>query len=263
VWTCACPALSQSRLASPPRQPLASPWDHKPRLQYLAAWQARLHRAPLAGQASGSSSGWPGFRQLFAARQEPGQAPQYARSWVDELNARGYSVCGVDQQGLGYSEGVRGYVERFADYVTDVLQFAKCASRLPCACSVLAAPWCSPWPDATCMRIADAACGSGQAIPDLFCSFTALPRVFVVLALLGMQSAASRRGPLHTLAGSSHSRARCSRVSMHAYAFMRKSVVLSVAPMRASAGPWQRAKSRALRTCRCLCAAARSAGASW
>jgi len=131
VWTCAGPALSQSRLASPPRQPLASPWDHKPRLQYLAAWQARLHRAPLAGQASGSSFGRPGIRQLFAARQEPGQAPQYARSWVDELNARGYSVCGVDQQGLGYSEGVRGYVERFADYVTDVLQFAKCASWLP------------------------------------------------------------------------------------------------------------------------------------
>ena len=75
--------------------------------------------------------GRPGVRELPAARQEPGQAPQYARSWVDELNARGYSVCGVDQQGLGYSEGVRGYVERFADYVTDVLQFAKCASGHP------------------------------------------------------------------------------------------------------------------------------------
>lgn len=59
--------------------------------------------------------------------QEPGQAPQYTRSWVEALNARGYSVCGIDQQGLGYSEGLRNYVERFADYVTDVLQFAQCA----------------------------------------------------------------------------------------------------------------------------------------
>lgn len=65
--------------------------------------------------------------------QEPGQAPQYSASWVDELNARGYSVCGLDQQGLGFSEGLRGYVERFSDYVADVVQFAKCvcASNQP------------------------------------------------------------------------------------------------------------------------------------
>ncbi|KAK9846479.1 hypothetical protein WJX81_004951 [Elliptochloris bilobata] len=55
----------------------------------------------------------------------PGQAPQYKGSWVDELNARGFSVCGLDQQGLGFSEGLRGYVERFDDYVADVLQLAK------------------------------------------------------------------------------------------------------------------------------------------
>ena len=61
------------------------------------------------------------------ASQSPGQAPQYSGSWVEELNARGFSVCGVDQQGLGFSEGLRGYVERFSDYVTDILQFAKCA----------------------------------------------------------------------------------------------------------------------------------------
>ena len=59
--------------------------------------------------------------------QSPGQAPRYSGSWVEELNARGFSVCGVDQQGLGFSEGLRGYVERFSDYVADILQFAKCA----------------------------------------------------------------------------------------------------------------------------------------
>ena len=58
--------------------------------------------------------------------QSPGQAPQYSGSWVEELNARGFSVCGVDQQGLGFSDGLRGYVERFGDYVADVLQLAKC-----------------------------------------------------------------------------------------------------------------------------------------
>lgn len=61
------------------------------------------------------------------ALQSPGQAPRYSGSWVEELNARGFSVCGLDQQGLGFSEGLRGYVERFSDYVADVLQLAKCA----------------------------------------------------------------------------------------------------------------------------------------
>lgn len=46
--------------------------------------------------------------------QGPGQAPQYTGSWAERFNAAGISVCGVDNQGCGRSEGARGlrfYVE--------------------------------------------------------------------------------------------------------------------------------------------------------
>lgn len=40
-------------------------------------------------------------------------------------------MCGIDQQGTGFSEGLECYVERFDKYVDDVLQFARYAP-LPC-----------------------------------------------------------------------------------------------------------------------------------
>ena len=51
--------------------------------------------------------------------------PQYSKSWVETLNEAGFSVCGIDQQGCGFSEGLECYVERFHYYVDDVLQFAR------------------------------------------------------------------------------------------------------------------------------------------
>ena len=57
--------------------------------------------------------------------QRAGLPPQYCKSWVETLNAAGFSVCGIDQQGCGFSEGLECYVERFHFYVDDVLQFAR------------------------------------------------------------------------------------------------------------------------------------------
>ncbi|CAK0746028.1 hypothetical protein CVIRNUC_001662 [Coccomyxa viridis] len=54
-----------------------------------------------------------------------GKPPQYSKSWVESLNGAGFSVCGIDQQGCGFSEGLECYVERFHYYVDDVLQFAR------------------------------------------------------------------------------------------------------------------------------------------
>jgi len=57
---------------------------------------------------------------------EPGAEPVYEGSWAEYFNAKGIQVCGIDNQGCGESEalhGVRWYVERFDDYVDDVLQY--------------------------------------------------------------------------------------------------------------------------------------------
>ena len=57
--------------------------------------------------------------------QKPGSPAKYRNSWVEKLNQEGFSVCGIDQQGCGFSEGLECYVERFDHYVDDVLQFAR------------------------------------------------------------------------------------------------------------------------------------------
>lgn len=57
----------------------------------------------------------------------PGKPQQYEGSWVQRLNAAGVSVCGIDNQGCGRSEGLKSlrfYVESFDDYVNDVLQLS-------------------------------------------------------------------------------------------------------------------------------------------
>ncbi|BDA41799.1 Monoglyceride lipase [Coccomyxa sp. Obi] len=60
---------------------------------------------------------------------EAGSPPKYKGSWVEKLNQEGFSVCGIDQQGCGFSEGLECYVERFDYYVDDVLQFARSLSH--------------------------------------------------------------------------------------------------------------------------------------
>jgi len=59
--------------------------------------------------------------------QGPGLPQQYGDSWAERFNIAGVSVCGIDNQGCGLSEGLRNlrfYVESFDDYVDDVLQLA-------------------------------------------------------------------------------------------------------------------------------------------
>ncbi|TET18159.1 MAG: alpha/beta hydrolase [Dehalococcoidia bacterium] len=42
---------------------------------------------------------------------------------VNYFVPRGYAVCGLDLRGHGKSEGLRSYVERFSDYLTDLKAF--------------------------------------------------------------------------------------------------------------------------------------------
>lgn len=42
---------------------------------------------------------------------------------VDYFVPKGYAVCALDHRGHGNSEGLRGYVERFSDYLNDLKTF--------------------------------------------------------------------------------------------------------------------------------------------
>ncbi|TET75784.1 MAG: alpha/beta fold hydrolase, partial [Dehalococcoidia bacterium] len=42
---------------------------------------------------------------------------------VNYFVPKGYAVCGLDLRGHGKSEGLRFYVERFSDYLTDLKTF--------------------------------------------------------------------------------------------------------------------------------------------
>ena len=60
--------------------------------------------------------------------QNLGEPQAYEGSWAQLWNAAGISLCGIDLQGCGRSEGKRGlrfYADRFEDYVADVLQLAR------------------------------------------------------------------------------------------------------------------------------------------
>lgn len=57
----------------------------------------------------------------------PGEKPVYSGSWAEALNQNGYSVCGIDNQSCGRSEGVDGhrcYFHAFSDIVHDTHSFA-------------------------------------------------------------------------------------------------------------------------------------------
>lgn len=52
----------------------------------------------------------------------------YEGSWVEGWNRHGYSVCGIDSQSHGFSEGLHGlrcYANSFDDFVVDVNAFAR------------------------------------------------------------------------------------------------------------------------------------------
>ena len=58
-----------------------------------------------------------------------GRYGRVARALADE----GFIVCALDHQGHGCSDGDRGYVEKFQDYVDDLLQFVeRCLSHHKC-----------------------------------------------------------------------------------------------------------------------------------
>lgn len=64
----------------------------------------------------------------FLRTQGPGKPLIYSNSWVERLNNEGISVAGFDQQGAGFSEGLRGlrsYFESFDDVIADAVQFRR------------------------------------------------------------------------------------------------------------------------------------------
>mmetsp|Transcript_28713 Transcript_28713/g.80827 ORF Transcript_28713/g.80827 Transcript_28713/m.80827 type:complete len:332 (-) Transcript_28713:169-1164(-) len=64
----------------------------------------------------------------FLSSQGPRKPKVYKGSWVENWNKAGYSVCGIDTQGHGRSEGycgLRWYFNSFDDLVDDVLQFRR------------------------------------------------------------------------------------------------------------------------------------------
>lgn len=70
---------------------------------------------------------WPALA-CPALQDQLGTPMVYDGSWAAQWNAAGISVCGLDLQGCGRSEGKRGlrfFLERFDDYVGDVLQLAR------------------------------------------------------------------------------------------------------------------------------------------
>ncbi|GMH39286.1 hypothetical protein BSKO_07184 [Bryopsis sp. KO-2023] len=56
----------------------------------------------------------------------PGERPVYEGSWVQAFNEQGFSVCGLDNQSCGRSEGLGGYrvyFDSFDDIVNDSVEF--------------------------------------------------------------------------------------------------------------------------------------------
>eukprot|EP00884_Botryococcus_braunii_P002740 jgi/Botrbrau1/12467/Bobra.0169s0014.1 len=65
------------------------------------------------------------MEQVLSAKV-PGEPPRYEGSWAETLNKAGWSVCGIDNQSCGFSEGLHGlrcYMDSFNDYVEDIVHF--------------------------------------------------------------------------------------------------------------------------------------------
>lgn len=63
----------------------------------------------------------------YLRHQGLGEVQAYDDSFVQRANKECFSVCGIDFQGHGRSDGyknIRCYVNKFQDYVDDVLHFA-------------------------------------------------------------------------------------------------------------------------------------------
>ncbi|GLC43766.1 hypothetical protein PLESTB_000905800 [Pleodorina starrii] len=62
--------------------------------------------------------------------QGPGKHCVYEGSFVQQLNAAGYAVCGNDNRGAGRSSGLRCYCDSFDDYVSDLMDVARTCTTL-------------------------------------------------------------------------------------------------------------------------------------
>lgn len=61
----------------------------------------------------------------YLYHKEPGRPGVYSGSIIEKLNKFGVAAAGIDLQGCGHSEGLRCYVDRYQDYVDEVLAFAE------------------------------------------------------------------------------------------------------------------------------------------
>jgi alpha-beta hydrolase superfamily lysophospholipase len=128
-------ALLDSRDAASPQGPSAAYGPHGARLRYLrnADRDAELAAYFYPAAASPSSSARPkavvvavhghgAYWQFeFLRMAAVGRPHVYEGSWVEALNEKGYSVCGLDNTGCGRSSGKFGLVERAEDLRDDVL----------------------------------------------------------------------------------------------------------------------------------------------
>lgn len=53
--------------------------------------------------------------------QGAGKRKTYAGSWVEALNAAGYSCAGIDNRGCARSAGLIGYIDNHEEWVDDLV----------------------------------------------------------------------------------------------------------------------------------------------
>jgi len=94
---------------------------------YLWPHSTRTEHRGVVGLLHGHGSHI-GFDFLRAPRTPDG-SPEYEGSLVEALNARGFSVAGMDFHGMGRSEGVRWYADCFDDYVDDAEILVRAIAR--------------------------------------------------------------------------------------------------------------------------------------
>ena len=106
------------------------------------------------------------FLHEVGAISGPGKPPRYAGSWAQKLNEAGYSICGIDNRGMGFSGGARGglrcFMESFDDYVVDVAALASAAVSSSSSSSSSSSP---PPTDANDSTFTIPAPGFGPGLP--------------------------------------------------------------------------------------------------